>query len=670
MRKLILIMVFISVLGACQEADDGPATAVANTDAVTQLETTEEPGSPGPTTEVETAPTPNPTAVPTDTPEPPTPTPVPAKALTVCMANEPESLYLYGDSSLAATAVRHALYENLYTTLSYDYQPQGLLKLPSLNDGDAIIREVSVQEGDLIVNPAGNVVPLLPGTQFVDAEGEFVIFERPGEDDPPLQMQQMVVDFAFHPLVWSDGTAMSADDSIFSFVMASDPETPGDKSKIERTESYRAIDDLVVQWTGLPGYLDPTYFTNVWTPLPRHQLDGFTAVDLLQPEDTTQTPLSTGPFVVADWQPGESLTLTSNPHYYRATESFPNVDQINLRFDVDVTDPVTAVTSGQCDVITQDGLGLTAVPTLQSAAEINAHFTPNRIFEHMDFGVDSWEDYGDDSPRGRLDWFEYVPVRQAIAQCINRQNLVDELFFGESQIMNAYIPHEHPLYPEDALTWAYDLAAANAALDEFGLEDTDGDGVREWVERDLQQTIVATTTFSITLSTNSESPLRLRTNEMIQADLAECGIQVNLQDVQASEWFDDGPFSPLFGRRFDLATFATFSSFVPACGLYLSTNITGPEEQGFGGWANVNATGWGSEDYDAACQAALDALPGSEEYVTNHQEALRIFSERLPSLPLFQYLTTAVTSPTMQNFHLNPTQPSELWNVHEWDIEQ
>lgn len=49
----------------------------------------------------------------------------------MCLGSEPTSLFLYGDDSLAATAVRHALYENLYTTLNYDYQPQGLQSCPA-----------------------------------------------------------------------------------------------------------------------------------------------------------------------------------------------------------------------------------------------------------------------------------------------------------------------------------------------------------------------------------------------------------------------------------------------------------------------------------------------------------------------------------------------------------
>ena len=44
----------------------------------------------------------------------------------------PETMYLYGQESREAVALRHAVYENLFTSLGYEYQAQGLVKLPDL----------------------------------------------------------------------------------------------------------------------------------------------------------------------------------------------------------------------------------------------------------------------------------------------------------------------------------------------------------------------------------------------------------------------------------------------------------------------------------------------------------------------------------------------------------
>jgi peptide/nickel transport system substrate-binding protein len=514
----------------------------------------------------------------------------------------------------------------------------------------------------------------LPGVQFVRGDGEFVTFDRTltADGTEPLLMQQMTVDFTFKAMTWSDGTPVTAADSVFSYEIAASPDVPGDQSKIERTASYEATGDLTTTWTGLPGFLDPEYFTNVWTPLPQNQLGDFSAAELVAEASAAPQPLSSGPFVVTEWRRGEALILGPNPSYYRADLALPHITELTMRFDLAGETAVNQIAAG-CDIVTHDAITLSQTPDILAAAETGellATFVSNNIFEHIDFGINSWENYGDGARNGRPDWFEDVRVRQAITLCTNRQQLVDEITSGQSRILHAYIPDDHPLYPAEAQAWDYDPVAGNSLLDEVGFEDTDGDGFRELVERDLSATIVATTTMSITLSTNSESDIRLRINELVAADLAACGIQANTLDVNANDWFDDGPFSPLFGRRFDLATFAWRTSIRPPCGLYLSSNVTGPEERGFGGWSNINATGWIDEAYDAACNAALAALPGTPEYAANHLAAAQIFTEQLPIIPLFHYLKTAVTQPTVLNFQPDASQPSELWNLAEFDIEE
>src|SRR3546814_3208527 len=66
--------------------------------------------------------------------------------LVICQSQEPETLYEYGGSMLAASNVQHAIFTDYYTTLSYAYQADGLEKLPSLDDGDAVLNSVEVAE--------------------------------------------------------------------------------------------------------------------------------------------------------------------------------------------------------------------------------------------------------------------------------------------------------------------------------------------------------------------------------------------------------------------------------------------------------------------------------------------------------------------------------------------
>lgn len=630
------------LLAACRDADSGSADAGA---ATPPAET--EDGGAGPDAEIDADPpaededeAAEATAVPS-----PAPTPPPEKSLVVCLSREPDNLYIYGDETPAAQAVRQALYENLYTVLGYAYQPQGLEKLPSLSDGDARIEIVRVEAGDIVNDTDGNVVILAEGVMVRSATGEVVTF-----DGTPIDVPQMVVDFAFKPLVWSDGTPVTAVDSIFSFNVALSPRTPGRKALVNHTASYQATGDRSVRWTGVPGYLDATYFTNVWMPLPTHQLQQFTPAELVNAPEATRLPLSTGPYVVEKWTDESGLVLTANPYYYRS--GLPHVSRLTFRFG-----DAAALLDAGCDVIGNDALTVADVDAV-AAAGLEVLTQPGPVYEHVDFGINPVSDYAETRP----DWFEDVRVRQAITMCTDRPRMVAELTGGYGEIMHAYVPSSHPLYPDDLREWPYDPAAGNALLEEAGYVDFAGDGRR--------QDVASGVPFTITLGTDGDSPIRARISEIFQDSMADCGIPVVLYSLPAGTWYGDGPRGPLFGRRFDLAEFAWVSRPVPECGLFLSDNITGPEEFGFGGWRNVNVTGYSNEAYDAACRAAQRALPGGEGYAANHQAALRIFAEDVPMIPLFTNVKVAAAAPRVRNLQLDSSEPWLLWNLAEWDVEE
>jgi peptide/nickel transport system substrate-binding protein len=644
----ILVLLTAIVLIGCQRLPERPN--VAPTAAVVEHAP--------PTAPTPVAVTAEPLAVATTaataaTPEP-TATPVPPfKQLSVCMVQEPQSLFLYGDQGVAEVTLRHALYENLYTNLGFEFQAQALEKLPNLEDGDATIERVTVSSGDLVVDTRGNVSRLHTGVPVRAANGDVVIFA--GND---IEMPQMVVRFTFRPLVWSDGTPVTAADSVFSFNVAAAPEIPGSKARVERTASYLAEDDLTVVWTGLPGYLDTLYFTNVWSPLPRRQWAGISPGEMLTAELTARRPLSHGPFVVAGWNPGEGIRLEKNPHYYRAAEGLPHLDEVTFTFLGDPARVQSELLAGNCDVATQDGLDVHLIPLLDQGdgSLPTLHVQTGPIFEHIAFGIVPVEEVAE----RRRNWFSNVQVRQAITMCTDRQQMVDELLHGGAPLMHAYIPPAHPLYPPDLAEWPYDVAAANALLDEVGFRRGDEDGIRLWPRSEIP--------FRISLGSDDGAEFRVRVNEMFRESVAQCGIEVETYQEPVGQWYGNGPSGTLFGRRFDLATFAWLVSPVPPCHLYLADAIPGPPPAFIAGWSGRNVTGWGHPDFDAACLAAQNAFLDTAAYRENHQQALRIFAEELPMIPLFPRLKVAATLPEVLNFHLDPTQPSSLWNIFEIDV--
>jgi peptide/nickel transport system substrate-binding protein len=607
----------------------------------------------------------------------PEPAPAGPKDLIVCQAQEPDTMYPYGGSMLAARSVQHAVFTNYITNLSFGYQADGLEKLPSIADGDAVVNEVEVQPGDMVRDVTDTVVAWGEGVTVENAAGEEVAF-----DGNPVMMKQMVVDFTMMPTVWSDGTPVSADDSVYAYELTGDPDTPVSKYTNERTASYEATGDLSTRWTGMPGFLDSTYFINFWVPKPRHAWSGYTAAELLEAEDVSRTPIGDGAFRIVEWVAGDSIVLEKNEFYYRADEGLPYLDSVTYKFIPDTNQLVAQLLSGQCDIGTQDGMDVGQAPFLIEA-EANGllvpYFQTGTVYEHIDFGIDPYGDYADSRP----DWFEDVRVRQAITMCTDRQSMVDNILYGRSEVIHTYVPSVHPLYPEGLTEWPYDVEAANALLDEVGFIDSDGDGIREYSSANVpaNNSNPASwdgTPFKVTLGTTTGNEMRQQLTQIFKENMLECGIDVELYYLPSSEWFADGPDGVLFGRRFDLGEFAWLTGVEPSCSLYAGWQVPGPpedvNEDGSdpypSDWGGQNEAGWRNADFDAACQLALGSLPGTEGYETGHKEAQVIFSENVPVLPLFLRLKVAAARPEIVNFGVDPTENSELYNIYEIDIQR
>jgi len=591
-----------------------------------------------------------------------------AKTLVVCQGQEPSSLYLYATREMAAAHVLAAIYDGPIDTVNYAYQPVALERLPSLAAGDAVIRQVEVGVGDIVVNEAGDPVELS------DTSGQAVLLRPAGcaasacavpwlPISGTLTMDQMVVTFTLAAgLTWADGTPVKASDSVYGWTLNADPATPnGSRYLYERSLSYEAADERTVVWTGLPGYRDRSYMVNFNDPLPEHILGQHTAQELPAVPDAFRTPLGYGPFTVQEWVAGDHITVVRNPYYFRAGEGLPRVDTIVYRFIGEDANPaIAAALAGDCDILTQDtGLESQAplLRELASAGVLVATFVTGTQFEHLDWCIQPADSYT------RPDFFGDERMRQAMAACMDRQQVVDDLFYGESLVPAVYIPPQHPLYDPTVQVHEYDPERGQQLLEEMGWRDIDGDGIRECDTCATPGAERGATKLQFRWS-SSISALRVAYVEMLRADLRACGFDIVVESLPSSEWFAPGPDGPLGGRRYDVGSFAWLSAVEPPCSLYMTSQIPSAAN----GWAGQNYVGFSDAEFDAACSQALQALPGTDEYVRYHQEAQRIFAAKLPSLPLYLRLKIAAARPQVRNLALDPTASSEMWDAEHLDI--
>jgi peptide/nickel transport system substrate-binding protein len=609
------------------------------------------------------------------------------RTLVVCIGGEPLSLYPFGLERNFDFLVNNAYAEGdwgAYDSNSYAYQPIILEKLPSLDDGDAILTVVTVNEGDTVIDADGTIMVLEE-----DADPPIMLVPAGGGDPLPyqggqLQMDQLSATFTMLPdLLWSDGTPMTAADSVYAYNLLADPDTPRSTFSINRTASYEAVDNHTIVWTGLPGFLDPSYATNFFGPAPEHLWDQYTVSELQEAEISSLAPVGWGPYIIDEWVQGEHIILHKNPNYFRAAEGLPKFEQLIIRFvGENVNTSIAAILSGECDLVdtTADLIDqIEQVLELHEAGLIKATFTTGTTWEHIDFGIQHIDyDDGYQSDLDRPDFFSDVRTRQAFAMCMDRQALVDDIMRGQSIVIDSYIPPQHPLYNPDIQHYEFDPAAGSALLEEVGWLDDDGNPETARVAQGVIN-VPDGTSLELSYITSSQV-MRQSVQDILKASLAKCGIVVDLANFNPGDLFAEGPNGILFGRQFDLSQFAWGTGVEPPCDLNLSSLVPGtPGEKwtsiidgasrqfGLQGWFNQNITGFAKEDYDRACGTALGSLPGQPEYEAAHLEAQRIFGEQLPMVPLFLRIKLAATRPDFCGLIMDPSALNELWNIEEFD---
>ena len=82
------------------------------------------------------------------------------------------------------------------------------------------------------------------------------------------------------------------------------------------------------------------------------------------------------------------------------------------------------------------------VEALREAGDAQIAFAQGDQWWHLDIGIQH-ADYDDGYNQGlgdRPNYFADTRVRQAIAQCIDRQALVEEITWGQGEVMNSFVP--------------------------------------------------------------------------------------------------------------------------------------------------------------------------------------------------------------------------------------
>lgn len=302
-------------------------------------------------------------------------------------------------------------------------------------------------------------------------------------------------------LKFSDGSALDSADVIATFQRIADPDAP--------KSGAAGLATLDVSRLAAP---DPRtvhfHFTEPFAPFEdamAQYANGIVPTDY-DPEE----PVSSGPFMVESFTPGQQSTFVRNPHYYE--EGRPYLDELVIIDFPDDTARVNALLGGQVDAIDQLPLGNFNVIKYDDK------------FRVLESETGSWLPF---TMRVDKPPFDDERVRDAFRLIVDRQQMVDQVLGGHGAVGNDMYGRFDACYPDDLPQREQDLEEARRLLAEAGQSDLEVDLVTSPVAAGLVEAA-----------------------QVFAEQAKAAGVRVNVRKVDPGEFYGDQYLSWTFAQDF------------------------------------------------------------------------------------------------------------------------
>jgi peptide/nickel transport system substrate-binding protein len=249
-----------------------------------------------------------------------------------------------------------------------------------------------------------------------------------------------------------DGSTMTADDVVATFDRLTDPDNESAAlSAFQGILSYEQtekVDDKTVRFNLDRPYVDFPYLLSLFNynalVLPKnYEMGSFSKGNI-----------GTGPYILKEYRPEQGATYVKNPNYWGKGK--PYMDGVEASYYDDNSPLVLAMQGGEIDVVPQ--IPFQGSQALFQDPSIVVLENPSSEYRGLHMRVDK-------KP------FDDKRVRQALALCIDRPELVEGLFEGRAVLGNDH-PFA-PVYPSSPATTAVpqrerDIARAKKLLSDAG----------------------------------------------------------------------------------------------------------------------------------------------------------------------------------------------------------
>ena len=464
---------------------------------------------------------------------------------------------------------------------------------------------------------------------------------------------------------WSDGSALTADDAVFTYEYCTNPDTVCTSTYYYKDiQSVKAIgsNTVKIQFT-VPKPFPYATFVGYNSPiLQKAQFDGCQGAKAQECTKQNFYPIGTGPFKVVDFKPNDVIVFEANPNYRDASK--PAFNKLVFKGGGDATSAARAVLeTGEMDYawnlqvepeilskMAQAGKG-TVVSAFGTAVErLMVNFTnPSPAL-----GEDRSEYIGGNNNRNAHPFLSDYNVRRALSLAIDRQILVDA-GYGQAGKISCNVLPAPAIYASTANDECktQNIAEANRLLDAAGWK-RGSDGIRQ--KGGVRISILYQT------STNS---VRQATQAFIKEMWKQIGVETELRNISASVFFGG-----------DVGTPDTYQKFFADIEMYTNTFSGTDPETYMSNWTckemAQKRNKWGGNNMPRWCNAAYDALSAEMSKTAALKDRIRIAKEMNDMLmqdyamiPLIHRGGVSAHSNSITGPRMNEWD-SELWNIADW----
>ena len=417
-------------------------------------------------------------------------------------------------------------------------------------------------------------------------------------------------------VLWHDNTKFTAKDVIFTYEKIIDPKVFNSiKSNFQQVKSVKALDDYTIEVIYSQAYFKAieTWMVGI---LPYHLLKD---EENLMTSSFNKNPIGTGSYKLKEFKTAQDIELIANENYF---EGIPKIDKILYQF---LPDPNTSFL-----YLKQKKLDIGGLTPIQIDRQIDDDFKnkftiiqkPSFAYTYLGFNLNNEK-------------FKDLRIRQALSLAIDRQELVDILFFGYGKICNGPFLPDSFAYNEKIKPITQNIEKAKELLKELGYDENNP--------------------FTFEVVTNTGNDTRINTAQILQYQLEKVGVKMTIRVMEWQAFLN----TVVHPKKFDAVILGWSLGLMPDA--YPLWHSSSDKLGGF------NLVSYKNEKVDKLIEDGINTI-NREELGKIYKEIFKIISDDLPYL--FLYIPDGITVVNKEIKNVEPSFIGIMHNQKDWELEQ